>query len=613
MESPDPDPTQSHPGEQSPSARAQTLALRKREGDEKTHLSPIAIAPAPDPAATSDRSDGLAMPLKYLAAVGLVSGALVATIALLRILDGSISPIFFVAVMLSGWYGGLGPGLVSTLLAGWCCAYFFPNPATHIIYGWDDLVRALSFLLVTLVIHTLTSRQRLTEAALRRSRDELEKRVAERTAELSASNVRLKESEERFRLLVDGVADYAIVMLDADGRVVSWNPGAQRIFGYAPAEILGRDSGCFFPPDVAGYSGSATGAQDTGSAGRAADNAAGATDAAGKPRGAAINAGNATDAGDAGGASGNAPNDAGSAGSVEGAGKAALRIAAESGRHEEEGRRVRRDGKTLWANVITTALRDESGRLRGFAQITRDVSELRGLEREVLTISEAEQRRIGHDLHDDLGQQLTGLAFLSQNLFRKLAAQRLPEAAEADRIASLIKDCIEQTRELARGFAPVELGPDGLRTALAELCEHVSELSAMKCQFTFARDAVLEDDNAALHLYRIAREAVNNAVRHSGGKRIDVNLSRSGGMIVLSVADDGAGPHPPEGRRAAGMGINLMRYRARTIGADLEISAGAEGGTRVVCKCPGGNSQVVPDAAGRAETAVARPTLVPMS
>ena len=321
---------------------------------------------------------------------------------------------------------------------------------------------------------------------------------------------------------MEGVADYAIVMLDSAGKVISWNSGAQRIHGYGHEEIIGGNFACFFPRDDV---------------------------AALKPQ-------------------------------------RQLQIAAAQGRHEDEGWRVHKNGNPFWASVITTALRDETGRLRGFAQVARDITETRRLEREVLDISEQEQRRLGHDLHDGLGQELTGLAFLSQNLGRRLAAMSLPEAAQAQRIETLTNKAIEQTRELARGLSPVELGPDALVLALGQLAATVKGVFHIPCVLAVSGEIFIPSDAAALHLFRIAQEAVNNAVRHAKATLIRIAIANERDDTLLSVEDNGIGL-PGAGARGKGMGLRLMLYRARTIGAALELRPASPKGTLVVYRLPG--------------------------
>jgi PAS domain S-box-containing protein len=455
-----------------------------------------------------------------LAVVFVTIAALIAHIINPRIGESTAS-LFFAAVILSAWTGGLGPGLLATALAGFAAGGVYRlNPTGSPGFGWDDGIQEGVFVAVALLISSLTSMRHRAENAVNKAYAELEARIQDRTSELSRSNALLRESEERFRLLVEGVADYAIVMLDANGRIVSWNPGANRIFAFSHEQAIGQHASAFYPNEEV---------------------------ARGKPA-------------------------------------ADLLEAAQLGRREDEGWRVRRDASQFWANVITTALRDDESHLRGFAQITRDVSELRSLEKEVLEISEREQMRIGHDLHDGVGQELTGIALLTQNLRQALAQRDLPEEAQAGRIASLINRALEQVRKLARGFSPLELGPQGLETALRDMASKVQTSMQRACTVSCRGALNLADDAVALHLFRIAQEAVNNAVRHSHAERIRVELDTIDSLTTLAVHDDGIGV-PAAGARKPGMGISVMQYRARMIGGTLDMQSSASG-TSIICRCP---------------------------
>jgi PAS domain S-box-containing protein len=456
---------------------------------------------------------------RYLLAVALVILATLLTLKTQPIL-GEISPLFFAAVAISTWYGGAGPGLLATALAGWASAYFFFDvPAGTGVFGWDDALRLGVFLIVALLMSSLMHFRQVAEDSLKKANDELENRVRERTRELELSTGKVIESEERFRILMEGVADYAIFMLDTEGRVVSWNSGSERIYGYKQAEVCGSSYTVFFSPDDQQL---------------------------------------------------NKPTEQ-------------LRRAIDASRNEDEGWRVRKDGSRFWANVIMTPLHDETHTLRGFAHITRDTTELKRLEREILEISDAEQRRIGHDLHDGLGQELTGLAFLSQNLGRRLSGSALQEAAaEAERISMLTNRAIETTRELARGLSPVELGPDGLFAAIRELIGQMQKLSNVRFEMQMDSGVRLEDHAAAVHLYRITQESITNALRHSGASDITVGLRNLNHDVVVSVEDNGIGI-PDERVTNSGLGLHLMLYRARMIGAALSVLARPEGGTVVRC------------------------------
>lgn len=457
---------------------------------------------------------------RYGLALVLAVGAAGAAWLIKPIIGGTTAPLFYAAVILSAWWGGLGPGLLATALDGYFCGLYMLNPVGSPTFGWDDRLQLCIFLMVALLISSLTSLRKRAEAALQQSYDQLEIRIDQRTTELRRSNDLLRESEERFRLLVEGVADYAMVMLDSQGRIVSWNQGAERIFGYSHEQAIGQDISAFYT------------ATEIAKAKPAVD----------------------------------------------------LLDAATQGRHEDEGWRVRHDGAPFWANVITTTLRDEHGKPRGFAQVTRDVTELRRLEKELLEISEREQLRIGHDLHDGIGQELTGIALLAQNLQQKLATHRVGESSDAARIAALINHALQETRRLARGFSPIELGPAGLHTALADLATKVQLALAGKCSVICRGEARVQDDSVAVHLFRIAQEAINNAARHASPSEIRVELDIMAGVLTLGVHDNGTGI-ARNGVTGKGMGISVMRYRARMIGATLDIRSGSFG-TSVICSCP---------------------------
>ncbi|MBE3133174.1 MAG: PAS domain-containing protein [Acidobacteria bacterium] len=221
-----------------------------------------------------------------------------------------------------------------------------------------------------------------------------------------------------------------------------------------------------------------------------------------------------------------------------------------------------------------------------------DVTERRALEREILEISGEEQRRIGRDIHDLLGQNLAGISFLSKVLSQRLAAEGSSQADQAAQIATLAKQMVAQARALSRGLCPVEVSEEGLRNALRDVAAGVESVFKVPCAFECTLPALVFDSTVAMHLYHIAREAAGNAARHARPGQITIGLGDSGGDIVLSVRDDGIGL-PDEGSRGQGMGLRIMKYRADIIGATLSIERAPEGGSRVVCALPG------PKATGR--------------
>lgn len=204
------------------------------------------------------------------------------------------------------------------------------------------------------------------------------------------------------------------------------------------------------------------------------------------------------------------------------------------------------------------------------------------LEREVLEISEREQRRIGQDLHDGVCQQLTGVSLMSRSLQQRLSG---PLAADASQITRLINDGIEQARLVTRGLHPVPDEPMGLMVALKELVDRMADAGEISCRFVCDQPVPVPDRTAATNLYRISQEAVQNAIRHANPKNIEVTLERDDHQVRLTVTDDGLGL--PQERKGAGLGLEIMDYRARSIGAKLEVSSGGEMcGTVITCTLP---------------------------
>jgi signal transduction histidine kinase len=220
------------------------------------------------------------------------------------------------------------------------------------------------------------------------------------------------------------------------------------------------------------------------------------------------------------------------------------------------------------------------------AMLTKEIHERTRLQKELLETSERVQRRIGYDLHDGLGQHLTGTALAGQVLGQKLAGQSLPEAAEADRVVELIEEAIELTRTLARSLHPIEIQTGRLADNFQELAASASDRFKVSCQFECHPAAPLpgmNDVNVATHLYRIAQEAITNAVRHGKARHINVRLDSTDKEIVLTIIDDGIGL-PENARNGDGLGLRIMAYRASMIGATFNIERlFSLYGTRVTC------------------------------
>ena len=215
--------------------------------------------------------------------------------------------------------------------------------------------------------------------------------------------------------------------------------------------------------------------------------------------------------------------------------------------------------------------------------IFRDITERKRLETEIVRISETEKRHIGSDLHDSLGQTLGGIACLSQVLHHKLLEKKLTEAEDAAKIEMLVSNSVGLTRSLARGLNPVELEPAGLMVAIRELAGNVESMFGVECSFRCTKPVLVPDNMMAVHLYRIAQEAANNAVRHGKAKAVTITLSSDNGAVTMSVEDNGIGL--PEGPyKGDGLGLRIMKYRADTIGASISVTRRPTGGTIVVCK-----------------------------
>lgn len=213
----------------------------------------------------------------------------------------------------------------------------------------------------------------------------------------------------------------------------------------------------------------------------------------------------------------------------------------------------------------------------------RDISTRRELERRLLTISDEEQQRIGADLHDGLGQQLTGLACVAAALRDRLARTHAVEAAQADWISRLANEAVAQSRALARGLCPVQLENAGLLVALEELAAQAQTLHGVKCRFGLKGQPPACDHLVSLHLYRITQEAMHNAVRHGQARHIRIELFSRRNRHRLTITDDGGGFDATARGATNGAGLRLMGYRANIIGGTLALESRPGGGTTVTC------------------------------
>jgi two-component system sensor kinase FixL len=328
---------------------------------------------------------------------------------------------------------------------------------------------------------------------------------------------RLRDSEERIRGIVNTAVE-GIITIDERGIIETFNPAAERIFGHRAEEVVGRNVSLLMPsPDREAHDGYIANYLRTGKA------------------------------------------------KIIGIGREVVGL--------------RKDGTTFPMDLSIGEVRLASGRM--FTGIVRDITERKRLEKEILEISDREQRRIGQDLHDDLCQHLAGIELMSELLQEKLAAKSQPESAQAARIAERVQRAIEQTRRLARGLSPLELEDLGLRAVLTELAANTTELFGIRCECEAPDPISIDDPAAAMHLYRIAQEAINNALKHGHAHTITIRLAAEDEQITLSIHDDGAGFSPPNFDEH-GMGLRIMKYRAGMIGGSLAVRPGPGGGGTVV-------------------------------
>lgn len=370
------------------------------------------------------------------------------------------------------------------------------------------------------------------------SRSELEARVAERTAELTDVNrllseviarrerveQSLRETEAQTRAILDTAVD-AIITISDHGIIATYNQAAERLFGYTADEMIGQNVSMLMPePYASEHDGYLRRYLKTGKA------------------------------------------------YIIGIGR------------EVMGRR--KDGSVFPLDLAVSEI--QFGLKRTFTGVVRDLTERKRLEREILEAAEREQRRIGQDLHDGLGQQLTGIGFMTETLSHRLQQMGHPLAGDAAKITSLLGEAIEQARGLAHGLYPVEPQPDGLAHALRKLCDSVGRAYKVQCSLRDGRVPPFADRTVPTHLFRIAQEAVSNAIRHGKARHIRIALTADRSGVALRVRDDGkgfAGDVVDSGPPIAGIGLRTMTHRAHLIGGILTVRQ-RKPGVEVLCRLP---------------------------
>jgi len=250
-----------------------------------------------------------------------------------------------------------------------------------------------------------------------------------------------------------------------------------------------------------------------------------------------------------------------------------------------EAQRLTKEGRLIDVWITVTTLTDETGSLVAVATTERDITERKRLERELLAIREKEQKLIGREMHDSMGQMLTGIAIKSKALELNLKSKSLHESADAADISELASEAIAQTRRLARMLYPVEIETGGIVSALQGLASNTKELLKISCKFKCNDTIPIRDPVTARHLYRIAQEAITNAARHGKAKKIRIELTSAKGRTTLKVANDGK-DFPKKLAKKKGIGLKIMEYRAKMIGGILDVGRGRKGGTIVKCSFP---------------------------
>jgi two-component system CheB/CheR fusion protein len=337
---------------------------------------------------------------------------------------------------------------------------------------------------------------------------------------LKQAEIALRQNKELKRLatvLLD--SNDAIILQDLEGRIVAWNHGAERLYGYSEAEALGLNISKLIPDPS-----------------RADE----------LPFFEAIRRGETVPF--------------------------------------WETRRTSRDGRVLDVSLTATLLRSEAGEPTAVSTTERDITEKKRTEVAFREIAAEEQRRIGQDLHDSAGQELTGLGLVAKTLADALRENKSPEVAMANKLVEGIQRVLSQIRIISRNLIPVEVDSQGLTAALTDLATRIDELDGVTCKFHQSQSIALDDHQSATQLYRIAQEAIANAIRHGHAGKITISLGQEEGRIILRIRDDGIGI---QNQKSAtdGLGLSSMRHRAGLINAKLTVDSAPAGGA------PGGGTQ----------------------
>lgn len=335
------------------------------------------------------------------------------------------------------------------------------------------------------------------------------------------ADVAVADREERLRAILDTAVE-GIITIDEQGVIESANIAAEQIFGYKAREIIGKNVSMLMPsPHREMHDGYLNNYLRTGHA------------------------------------------------RIIGIGR------------EVAGRR--KDGTIFPMDLSVSEVKLANRRM--FTGFIRDITERKRLEKELLEISDREQRRIGQDLHDGLCQQLAGIELMSQVLAQKLSTVSGTHANRVSEIADHVRNAISHTRSLARGLSPVTLESEGLMSALQELATNTEKIFNITCEFSFNKPVVVRDHSTATHLFRIAQEAVSNAIKHGRATEVAIILRDADRRTILRVSDNGIG-FPKQSRNNKGMGLRIMQSRAGMIGGTIAVERNTNGGVSILCAVP---------------------------
>ena len=385
----------------------------------------------------------------------------------------------------------------------------------------------------------------------------------------------LRESEERFRLLIEGVQEYAIFQLDPEGNIVSWNAGAQRLKGYDSAEIIGHHFSIFYPEEDLMND---------------------------KPRD-------------------------------------ILARAAHDGQAQDEGWRVRKDGSRFWANVVVTSLHDSHGILLGFAKLTRDTTEnreraealtkakellelrveqrtavltrvnhemrteiaerqraeeelrksrdqLRALAARLQSVREEERTYIAREIHDELGQACTAIKMDLALIGRKLTKRQTALRAKVDSSIQLVDGTIVTLRRLASELRPRTLDDLGLPAALEAQAQEFESRTGIHCSVTLPEDPLTLDTDRSTAIFRIFQESLTNVARHAHATRVEARLRRENDRIIFQVFDNGTGFDPEVAKARKSLGLIGMQERALLLNGDFKTEGMPGSGTTMTLTIP---------------------------